>query len=281
MKPKQQSCHYFVDEAGDPTLFDGKGKVLIGSNGCSRYFILGLLQVDGPDSLTSELKAIQARLLADPYFANVPSMQPNERKTALAFHAKDDLPEVRREVFSLLMNRKDLRFFAIVRDKASVLSYVKSRNSFDAGYHYKPDELYDFMIRRLFRDRLHLYEQYRIYFARRGSSNRTQSLKIALQAARERFAHRFHQEPANNTLDVIPAYSKDVPCLQAVDYYLWALQRLFERGEDRYVSLLWPTFRLIIDVDDRRFATYGTYYNKKRVLNSLAIRDRKILENFK
>ena len=37
--------HYFVDEAGDGTLFDGKGRVLIGSEGCSRFFILGLVDI--------------------------------------------------------------------------------------------------------------------------------------------------------------------------------------------------------------------------------------------
>jgi hypothetical protein len=37
--------HYFVDEAGDGTLFNGKGQVLIGSEGCSRFFILGLVDI--------------------------------------------------------------------------------------------------------------------------------------------------------------------------------------------------------------------------------------------
>ena len=37
--------HYFVDEAGDGTLFDGKGRVIIGSEGCSRFFIPGLVDI--------------------------------------------------------------------------------------------------------------------------------------------------------------------------------------------------------------------------------------------
>ena len=32
---------YFVDEAGDPVLFAAKGRVLVGSEGCSRYFAVG------------------------------------------------------------------------------------------------------------------------------------------------------------------------------------------------------------------------------------------------
>ena len=59
-------------------------------------------------------------MLADPYFKDVPSLQAEEKKTALLFHAKDDLPEVRREVFSLIQ-RHAIRFSAIVRDKLRVL----------------------------------------------------------------------------------------------------------------------------------------------------------------
>ena len=31
--------YYFVDEAGDGNLFDAKGQAIIGTEGCSRYFI--------------------------------------------------------------------------------------------------------------------------------------------------------------------------------------------------------------------------------------------------
>ena len=110
--------HYFVDEAGDPVLFDGKGRVLIGTEGCSRYFAVGLLDVADAAKLAAELDQLRAGLLADPYFKNVPSMQPEARKTALYFHAKDDLPEVRREVFKLLQ-RHELKFSAVARAAAT------------------------------------------------------------------------------------------------------------------------------------------------------------------
>ena len=127
---KEQSpsiCNYFVDEAGDSNLFNSKGRVIVRTEGCSRFFILGLLDVPDTVTLANELTALRQRLLADPYFKGVPSMQPEARKTALAFHAKDDAPEVRREVFSLLLQH-NLRFFAIVRDKHKVVEYVRQRN---------------------------------------------------------------------------------------------------------------------------------------------------------
>jgi len=112
--------HYFVDEAGDGTLFNRRGRIIVGTEGCSRFFVLGLADIPDPVTLGREMEALRARLLADPYFKWVPSMQPEARKTALAFHAKDDLPEVRREVFSLLL-RHQMHFFAVVRDKLKVV----------------------------------------------------------------------------------------------------------------------------------------------------------------
>jgi len=76
-------------------------------------------------------------------------------------------------------------------------------------------------------------------------------------------------------VDVIPAYSKEIVVLQAVDYFLWSVQRLFERGEGRFISLLWPSCSLVIDLDDTRFARYGTYYDKKRPLTFAAMNGRK------
>jgi hypothetical protein len=165
---------YFVDEAGDGTLFDERGRILVGQPGCSRFFMLGLLDVPDLDLLAGELDELRKRLLTDPYFKGIPSMQPEARKTALAFHAKDDLPEVRREVFQLLL-RHHLRFFAVVRDKRNLVEYVRQRNERDATYRYHPNELYDYMVRRLFKTLLHKDDEYRVYFARRGGSDRTQA----------------------------------------------------------------------------------------------------------
>ena len=44
--------HYFVDEGGDSTLFSKTGRVLVGTEGCSRFFILGLLDVQDPVTLS-------------------------------------------------------------------------------------------------------------------------------------------------------------------------------------------------------------------------------------
>jgi hypothetical protein len=261
--------NYFVDEAGDGTLFDHRGNVIVASKGCLRYFILGLLDVPEPETLSRDFAELRAKLLADPYFKGVPSMQPDAKKTAAAFHAKDDLPEVRREVFSLLL-RHDLRFLAIVRNKRQVIQYVRQRNERDVMYRYNPNELYDFMVRRLFKNLLHEDDEYEIYFAKRGASDRTEALQQALEAARRRFAAQWNVVSVA-TVHVIPAVPQEYGGLQAVDYFLWALQRLYERREDRYVELLWSKFRLVHDLDDTRDARYGVYYTQKKPLKSAAL----------
>jgi len=260
---------YFVDEAGDGTLFDRKGLMIVGTEGCSRFFILGLADIADPVSLGRDLDALRAQLLADPYFKGVPSMQPEARKTALAFHAKDDLPEIRREVFSLLSHH-EVSFLAVVKNKQKLLQYVRERNRRDPGYRYNSKELYDYLVRRLFKERLHKDDRYDICFAKRWKSDRTAALRAALDAARRRFA-RQHGVAGDAAIEVITSSPRQSPCLQAVDYFLWALQRLYERREERYLGALWGSVRLVVDIDDTREAPYGAYYTQKKPLRIAAL----------
>jgi hypothetical protein len=265
-----ESKHYFVDEAGDPVLFGARGKVLVETEGCSRFFTLGVADIPNAEKLDADLTALRSRLVGDPYFKDVPSMQSTAGKTALYFHAKDDLPEVRREVFSLLL-RHPIRFSAIVRDKFNVLAYVRRRNDNNPSYRYQPNELYDAMVRRLFKERLHKHGSYRVSFARRGTSDRTQALVAALKHAQTRFAGE-HGISAEATIQVLPTSPVREPALQAVDYFLWALQRTFEKGEDRFLQLLWPKCSVIIDADDAQTTGYGMYYTSKKPLTAAALK---------
>lgn len=266
--------HYFVDEGGDGVLFSRKGKVLVGTEGCSRFFILGLLDVLDPVELNDRFAELRAQLMKDSYFKGVPSMQPNARKTALAFHAKDDLPEVRREIFRLLRDMEGLRFFAVVTDKLSVLEYVRQRNKREPVYRYHPNELYDYLTGILFKERLGQHNKYNIVFSKRGKSNRLDALRKLVETASESLT----QEPDSNNNPVIyvsAATPKEHAGLQAVDYFVWALQRLYERDEERYLLYLWDDFRLVHDIDDMREAGYGGYYTQKKPLTAAALRWRK------
>lgn len=261
--------HYFVDEAGDAVLFGARGSVRVETDGCSRHFAVGLLDVADATGLAADLLSLRADLLADPYFAGVPSMRPEARRTALFFHAKNDPPEVRREVFRLLQGHA-VKFSAVVRDKRVVLESVRERNLRESSYRYHPNELYDHTVRRLFLERLNRHDGYDIRFAARGTGTRTAAFRTAIEEARNesqrgrRMVHR--------PLDVRAAQPADEAGLQAVDYFLWALQRAYERGEDRFLALLWPQCSMVVDADDTRGGVRGTYYTRQRPLRAAALK---------
>lgn len=263
-------CYYFVDEAGDGILFDRKGRVIISQEGCSRFFMLGLVDIPNPQAVAEELTALRLALLADPYFAGIPSFQPEQRKTAFAFHAKDDLAEVRWQVFALLRRHEEISFFAAIKDKRAVLDYVLQRNAGNASYRYNPNELYDYLARRLFKNMLHKNDAYRITFAKRGASDRTRALQQALETARKRFTEQ-HAIVSSAQIDVVPDIPANSIGLQVADYFTWALQRLYERHDDRYLKYVSKSIRLIQDIDDTREARYGEYYTRKKPLTAAAL----------
>jgi len=258
------ALHFFVDEAGDPTLFDSKGRILVGQQGCSAYFILGKLDVADPAALGAALDQLRAALLADPYFKRVPSMQLQRRKTALAFHAKDDVPEVRREVFKLML-RFDVRFYAVVRRKTALLAYVQQRNEREPDYRYKGDELYDTLVEELFRRYHPFADQLNICFARRGSKTRTRAFRSAIERAETRFERDYGTRRSAKVAIAVSTPPKSAG-LQAVDYCLWALQRYYERAEGRYIELIWDKIVEIDDMDRVEGGRKGITYNKKRPL---------------
>lgn len=252
---------YYVDEAGDPTLFDTKGRSIVGNEGCSKHFILGKLELQDETAFGNALTDLRAQLLADPYFRRIPSMQPERAKTAVMFHAKDDVPEVRREVFRLLLTHAP-RFHAVVRRKDAQLAYVRQRNQTEPGWRYKPDDAYDGLVVELFR-RLHrIPDNTSICYARRGSRERSEAFHTALQAAEAQFESQYGFK--RGAAEVIADVPKNQAGLQAVDYCLWALQRHLERGESRYLELIWPLVMEVVDLDAEEDGRTGITYNKKR-----------------
>ena len=272
---KNQTPHsYFVDETGDGVIFDGRGRVLVGTGKVQDYFTVGMVECWTLKALTEELAGLRAQLVADPYFKGVPSMQAEVKKTALFFHAKDDLPEVRREVFKVI-ERHDFSFYAVVRTMSAVARRVKERNERDPTYRYRPTELYDSAVRRLFNKKLHTRPAFDVIFASRGKA-RTQALRehlLKAQAASRKAAGTYPDAPIQ--VRAMPAYQH--AGLQVTDYCLWALQRLFTKGEDRFLSLIWPKVGLIVDADDMSEKPYGTYHTRRRPpLDAQKIKSRKV-----
>ena len=256
-------AHFFVDEAGDLALFDRRGRVIVGQPGVSHCFMVGAAEIRDPAAVAARLAALRSDLLRDPYFAGVPSMQPERNRTAIAFHAKDDPPEVRREVLRLLPTF-GAKVIVAIRRKAQLADFAQF-HWHEYGVKLSANDVYDDLVRRVFQNKLHVADESRIVLAPRGRSDRTVALRSAIDRAKDDFERRW-RKGIDRPVNVRALSPAQAPGIQVVDYYLWALQRMYERGEDRYFNLLASQYRFVMDLDDTRRKPYGEWYSEKNPL---------------
>jgi hypothetical protein len=234
----------------------------VGHEGVSRTFVVGAALILDPVRLGGELEALRSRVLTDPYFADVPSISGHSRKTARLFHAKDDVPEVRREVFAILRDLGGVEIYAAFRRKLVIAGELRARYE-RTGEKLGSEFIYDDLVTALFQNRLHLPHETHIVFARRGKSDRNVALTKAIELAKYRFEMKWRKGIDRPTY-ISSSTPSETLSLQVVDYYLWALQRLLERGESRYFNYLASAYRLVIDRDDTRRTNSGEYYTASR-----------------
>lgn len=254
--------HSYVDEAGDPALFGSKrgSGVIVGNDGCSKFFIMGKLEVDNPEALSAQLFELRHELLADPYFAGVESFNPERPKTAHGFHANNDLPEVRYQVFKLLRSQGErLRFHAVVADKMILAAREIKRREQDPKARYLENSVYDGLIRELFGKFHQLANHFHVSIARRGKSDRNKALREAIEHAERDFETRFGFK-RNAEWHINVSDPKTTVCLQAVDYFLWAVQRFYEKKEVRFLDMMWPQVGEILDLHHGKVG--GTFFKE-------------------
>jgi hypothetical protein len=198
------------------------------------------------------LDALRRDLLSDPYFAGASSLHPERRKTALAFHAKDDLPEVRWRVYERL-RRLDIRVAVALRRKA-VLE-AQARAIFQkSGRKLRPDDVYDDPVTQLFVGRFQDDAKNHIAFATRKKARRDAALTHAIERARL-------AQACTARCDVVSDRPSGAAGLQVIDYYLWAVQRLFERAEGRFFAGIAKQIEYVWDLDDTRDGAGGVLYD--------------------
>jgi len=132
------------------------------------------------------------------------------------------------------------------------------------------NEQYNLLVKELFSKPHHMADEVHICFAKRGNKSRNAAFRSALQQAATAFASSFgFAHPATN--DVHSSTPPKCVSLQAVDYYLWALQRFYERGEERYLDFIWPQVGEIHDLDRVENGRRGVSYTKQKPLNLAAL----------
>lgn len=227
-------------------------------------FMVGVAYVPSPELAGEYLAGLRRELLDDPYFAGVPSMRPSAKRTALCFHACKDPPEVRYHVFKMLPRLK-AKVQVAIRRKTEVAQ--EARLLFRRhGARLLPNAVYDDLVKRLFKGLLHKADQNQITFARRGKTDRHEALHQAIERAKANFELAY-EKPSDRPTLIRSASPHEFIGLQVVDYYLWALQRLYERGEARFFDMLAPQYRLIMDLDDKRNHEYGEWYSDSSPLS--------------
>ena len=236
--PKSGDNWFFVDESGDPTFYDRQGNLIVGQEGCSPILLLGFIETADPYSLRTALLQLQQEIISDTYFSGVPSLA----KTAVAFHAKDDLPEIRYRVYKLLATLDFRAQFVVAR---------KQERTFIKRFGGSENRFYDELISRLFQNVLHRYETNHIYFAKRGSRERQKPLLNAIKRGISRFESKWGRK-VQSTFTIQAQIPSGEPCLSVTDYMNWAVYRAFTRREMRYYNEIGNKVSLLLDIYDTR-----------------------------
>ncbi|MFN0055182.1 MAG: hypothetical protein ACKV0T_23660 [Planctomycetales bacterium] len=174
---------------------------------------------------------------------------------------------------SISSSTTNVRFSAVIRDKQILLEKVRARNLAEPKYRYNENEIYDGLVSELFTTSFHQADHFELVFASRGGKDRSAALKKALERAGEIYEQNFGVK-SSHTLNVRNSSPIQFQALQAVDYFLWALQRFYEKGEDRFWTFVWPKVQVVHDLDDTREHPFGTIYTPQQPL-TLEVRERK------
>lgn len=272
--------HRFLDEAGD-TAFYGRGKkALLGSKGVSGCFILGMVKFKEPlEPLRKQVFQLQNQVANEPYY-QVPSILKKKEGAGYYFHATDDLPEIRKIFFDFIKER-NLSFEAVVARK--------SIERFTTTHKDKEQYFYADTLSHLLKNKFHSGERMVLNIAEKGTSTKNHNLELALEKAKERFAHKLNKTnvaKARDVLEVIDInfiHRKDVkadivfnvtkplqePLLNIADYLCWTIQRVFEKGETRYYDFVKEKISLVVDLyDSGSYENFQNYYSPKNPLTA-------------
>ena len=241
--------YFFVDESGDTTFYNRNSEWIVGKeNGASKILLMGFIRTTEPEFLRKKINELKDLVLNDEYLKSIPSM----KKTKIAFHAKDDCPEVRYNVFKLL---KDLPF------TCNIVVARKTKHVFDK-FSGDTQKLYDSLITSLFKNVLHLSNNNYIYIATRGSRKRQEPLEQAIQVSLKYTENRLNTKIDLTHQKVIPQTPSGEVCLQIIDYCNWAMQRAILHNDMRYYNFFKEKFGLIVDIYDYKTG-WKNFYNKR------------------
>lgn len=249
--------HRFLDEVGDTTFF-GKGKQLIlGKEGVSRTFGIGIVKFNRPlHEVREEIRRLQRQVESDPLLNVIPSVTKRIARDGFFFHACKDSDDVR-SIFLHYLRELDCEAEFVIARKISSL-FTRKHNG-------KDDEFYADVLSHLIKRRLKKSRRIVLNIAARGSSTRARILENALNKASNRAQKRWTSEELRSDIVFNVQTPSREPLLAVPDYLGWSIQRVFERGQTRYYDYLKERIRLVIDLYDRaKYEGSKNYYDNRR-----------------
>ena len=241
---KDGETNFFVDEFGDPVFYDNKGRLIVGSEGCSLILGLGFVELSDPRPARQAILALQQDIVNDAYLNKIPSVV---KHTSVALHAAKDVPEVRYLMYRLIA-KLDFR--------AQFVVSCKSEKIFRELHNSNENIYYDGMVWRLFSTVLNRVKTNKICFSSRGSRDRRLPLEQAIYKAREDF-EAYYGPVVGITCQVQAQSPAGEPCLSIIDYVAWALQRAYIKGESRYFDYIEGKVSYICDLREEKTTRYS------------------------
>lgn len=255
--------HRFLDESGDTTFFGKRKRVIVGEDGVSKCFILGMVKFKTKlEPIREQIIKMQHDIVDDEFYHDIPSIRKKENKGGYFFHAKDDIPEVR-EKFLRYIKTLNCSFEAVVARKIPDFHMNKHQG--------KEAWLYADLLSHLLKNKFTKHDKMVLNIASRGKSTKNHNLDLALQKAKERF-NNTHPEKDLKTKVVFNVLEQTgEPLLNVADYFCWCIQNVFERGQMRYYNFMQDQISTVIDLYD--FESYGkpgwqNYYGKNNPLTA-------------
>jgi hypothetical protein len=258
-KEEKHLFHRFLDEAGDTTFY-GKGKVqILGTEGVSKCFILGMLKINEPlEDVRKKVLDLQDQIASDSYFSGIPSIEKKKIKNSYYLHAKDDVPEVRKLMYDLIKSI-NCSFECVVARKIYFI-YENTHNGSESDF-------YADLLSHLLKNKFSKYKTLVLNIATRKKCTTHTNLQSGLNKASDRAKAK--NPCAENGCKIVFNIQEPTtePLLNITDYFCWAIQRVFEKGETRYYEYISEKVSLVLDLyDSSRFKGSRNYYTSKKKL---------------
>lgn len=221
--------HLFLDEAGDLTFF-GKGRLpIVGIEGVSNYFILGMVYFDCPlNMVRNEVLALQKQIVNDVWYKDIRSIQRKLKDKGYYFHATDDLPEARK-LFYEWIKQAPVQFEAVIA--------LKDPERFVHKHNSKELAMYTDLLSHLLKDKLYPGGHYSLCVAQIGNIIKSGHLQTAIKRAIKLRVADIEENDEIKT-DYFFRNQLTEPLLNVADYFCWAIQRVLEKKESRFYNYI-------------------------------------------